>query len=176
MNSSVLQMANKKKAKEEVLKEIEPTKNELEVLQDRHYYLIADKKPSMRKGIQMWLSGKYKLIEIADELDLHYETVRAWFNDDNDIKKYVELYQAEEMLLVKQKLQSATATALDRMIALCDSSCDAIAIQAARDILDRTGLKPVQKIQKDVNITTYEDKIKNLMEETGIEVEYEVVE
>lgn len=142
-----------------------------------YYHLIAKKKPNVKRAVQMWLSGKYKLVEIADETGWHYETVRQWLVRDKDVVEYMRLYQEEEMQLVKNKLQSATTNALDRMIQLCDSSCDAIAIQAARDILDRSGLKPVQKVQKEINVTSYEEKIKSIIDNVDvIDADYEAVD
>lgn len=154
------------------IKDIEGIKNEM-VVRDKNYHLIQDKKPGQHKAITLWLTGRYKITEVADMTGFHYMTIRNWLVFDEDIKKYVELYQQEEMALIKNKLQSATSNALDRMIQLCDSDCDGIAIQAARDILDRSGLKPVQKVQKEVT-HTYEEKIKNIMD--GIDIDYEVVD
>lgn len=129
---------------------------------DKYYSLIAKKKPHIQQAIQMWLTGKYKLNQIADETGYSYEAVRLWLTRDENIRAYITAYQEEEMILVKNKLSSSTTVALDKMIELCESTCEGIAIQAARDILDRTGLKPIQKVQKEITVNTYEDKIKEL--------------
>lgn len=155
----------------------EHTDNALVEYSDPHYHLIVDKKPCVKQAIQMWLTGRYKIVEIADITGFHYETIRGWLLRDEDVAKYIELYQAEEMQLIKNKLQSATSNALERMIQLCDSTCDAIAIQAARDILDRNGLKPVQRVQKDITVNSYEEKIKTLMGDIEtIDADYEVID
>ena len=168
-----------KRKTDNVLEEVkqEHLENALVETSDPFYHLIADKKPSVKQAIQLWLTGRYKIVEIADMTGWHYETVRGWLLRDDDVIQYINHYQQEEMQLIKNKLQAATANALDRMIELCDSKVDAIAIQAARDILDRNGLKPIQRVQKDINVNSYEEKIKSLIDDVEIiETDYEVLD
>jgi len=74
------------------------------------------------------------------------------------------------------ELKTLTLKATQRLAELMDSSIDAVALQAVKDVLDRGGHKQKTEIKVDKTITTIEQKMKDLIEATIVEGEYEEVD
>lgn len=92
------------------------------------------------------ISGK----ELADTLRVTEKTISQWKNRNQE-------FQDEYNALVKSKIQYAATKALGKQIELLDSSNDMVAHLAAKDLMDRAGFQPTEKVEQqidmDLNIT-----------------------
>ena len=79
--------------------------------------------------------------EIAKEVGVHETTICKWKKKD-DFNKLVREEQ-------DKFLKDLSAPAIRTINALLDSHSDYVRLQAAQDILDRTGYKPTENINMD---------------------------
>lgn len=93
----------------------------------------------------MLLNPKIKGRELSERLKVSEKTISNWKNHNAD-------FQAEYKSLVDSKLQYAAAQALEKQITLLGSKNDMVAHLAAKDLLDRTGFNPTQKIEADIDM------------------------
>lgn len=93
----------------------------------------------------MMLNPKYKGKELAEALGVTEKTISQW-------KHKNEEFQAEYNSLVRSKIQYAASQALEKQIQLLDSKNDMVAHLAAKDLVDRAGFNPVEKVQADVDM------------------------
>ena len=93
----------------------------------------------------MLLNPKIKGKELAEHLKVSEKTISQWKNHNAD-------FQAEYKTLVDSKLQYAAAQALEKQIDLLGSKNDMVAHLAAKDLLDRTGFNPTEKIEQTVDM------------------------
>lgn len=173
---------NKKEIKKIVNEK--PTQKEVEeatlilISEEKPEYLdlLLKKRPRVGRAVQLFLAGNHNRVEIADVLDVSANTVGKWLRDP-DIKKYMEEFQREEANIMKCKIQASTSAALDKMVGLLDSPIDGVALQAAKDLLDRGGFKPKQEIKKEVIVKTFEQQLLDVLGDDEIlDVEYEEVD
>lgn len=136
---------------------------------------LSDLPPKKQRFVHMYLTGQYKVPEIADILEISTNTARIWLKTEV-IKNYIDEFKREEHEAVENALKHMRQRALSRLGELMESQVDAVALQATKDVLDRTGHKAVQKVEKDVRITTFEEQLNSLIEQTIIDVEGEYVE
>lgn len=107
-------------------------------------------------------------------MNVHPNTISNWMKRD-DVKSYLAEMQEEQHELVKAQLNAMTSKAVDKLSNLIDSNIDGVALQAVKDVLDRGGHKAKQEVKKEVTITTFEQQIGTLMQDTmsdAIDVEY----
>ena len=119
-------------------------------------------RPNQQRFVHMYLSGKYKISEISDILSVSVSTIRNWLKNPQ-ITTIIDEYQQVEMDLVQHNLKALTMKALNKMNELIDSPVDAVSLQAAKDILDRTGFKPGTKQDVKIEVYNYEQQIKEIM-------------
>jgi predicted DNA-binding protein YlxM (UPF0122 family) len=136
--------------------------------------------PKQQRFVHMYLSGQYKISEMAELLHMSQNGVRLWLKKP-EIRKIIDEYQAEEDEIVKQGLKALQLKALQKMADLIDSKIDGIAYQAARDILDRNGKKAPTKQEVNVEIYTFEKQMVDAIKQAGasdeyIEAEYTVID
>lgn len=93
----------------------------------------------------MLLNPKIKGKELAEALNVTEKTISQWKNHNAD-------FQAEYKSLVDGKLQYAAAQALEKQISLLESMNDMVAHLAAKDLLDRSGFKPTEKVEQTVDM------------------------
>lgn len=93
----------------------------------------------------MILNPKAKGRELAEILNVTEKTISQWKNHNAD-------FQTEYKTLVESKLQYAAAQALEKQIALLGSKNDMVAHLAAKDLLDRTGFKPTEKVEQSIDM------------------------
>lgn len=134
---------------------------------------IVQLKPRHQRFVHMWLSGNYKVPQIASILQVSEHTVRSWLKHPR-IKSVIQEYQRDEEEIVLQNMKAMRMKALDTMYDLMDSEQDAIKYQAAKDILDRNGFKPSQKQDVKIEVYNYEKEIKKIMGTNFVEAEYTV--
>lgn len=118
--------------------------------------------PRQQRFVHMHLSGQYKMAEIAELIGVSIYTIRGWLANPK-IKQIITEFQTEEDDIVKQGIKALRMKALNKMSDLVDSNMDAIAYQAARDILDRTGHKGTEKKELSVEIYTFEQQLKDII-------------
>lgn len=87
------------------------------------------------------ISGK----ELSDALKVSEKTISQWKNNNAE-------FQEEYNTLVRSKLQYAATKALEKQIELLQSRSDMVAHLAAKDIMDRSGFKPVEKVEQAVDM------------------------
>lgn len=85
------------------------------------------------KAMDMLISGNYTTCEIAEELKISRKTLYNWRTDEE--------FDAEFRHRLSLKLGAIAPKAVKRIDKLIDSETERIALDASRDILDRTGFK-----------------------------------
>lgn len=143
----------------------EEQKDYLEILQTIN--------PKIARAIQLHLTGAYRPAQIADMLGVSIESVRKYLSRPES-KKYIQAFQRNEAIFLESKLKAQASLALEKMGELLNSPIDGVKFQAAKDLLDRAGFKPEQKVNKQVTVQTYEQKLASIIQDT-VEVEYEEV-
>lgn len=137
--------------------------------------LLLKKRPRVGRAVQLFLAGNHTRVEIASILGVTANTVGKWLRDP-DIKKYMEEFQRQEANIIRSRMQASSAAALDKMVRLLDSPIDGVALQAAKDLMDRAGFKPKQEIKKEVTVKTFEEKLLDALGDDVLDVEYEEVD
>ena len=124
----------------------------------------------IQRFIHLYTTGQYTLVQLAELLEIHPNTCGNWLRR-RDVKAIIFDMQesTHEMVGIQLKALSTKATA--KLSRLVDSPIDGVALSAVKDILDRSGHKPKQQIQVDKTITTFEQKLKHIIDDV-IEVEY----
>lgn len=87
------------------------------------------------------ISGK----ELAETLNVSEKTISQWKNRNTE-------FQDEYNTLVRSKIQYAATQALGKQIDLLQSRNDMVAHLAAKDLMDRAGFNPVEKIEQDIDM------------------------
>ena len=94
------------------------------------------------KALEILVSGDYKSYEeVADKLKITRRTLYNWRNEEE--------FSAELERRIKIKIGGIVPRAIKKLDELIDSKKEIIALQAAKDILDRGGYKATDKI--DIN-------------------------
>lgn len=128
----------------------------------KEYRSIANKPLLKQRLAQLYVSGFYNREQIASILRVSKSTVIKLLKDE-DVLDMILTYQDEEKKLIDSRIKSLRFNAVDTISELLDSDDEAIRLQVAKDILDRTGHK--EREQKDVNINvSYEQQLKELAE------------
>lgn len=134
--------------------------------------------PKKQRFVHLYLSGDYSLVAISELLNVHRQTIYRWAANP-EIQEIITSVQKQEDELVKQGMKALRLKALYKMSELIDSKVDGIAYQAARDVLDRNGHKAPTKQEVNVEIHTFEQQIKEVINQSNmdkfIDIEYEVV-
>lgn len=118
------------------------------------------------KFITMFCSGLYTKKQIADILKVQLRTINEWLCQE-DVVQAIDNYQAKEDKIISAQLKALRSKALDKADELLDSDNEMVKSIIIRDILDRTGHKPIDK--KEIKVeATYEERLKQLIE--GVEV------
>ena len=93
----------------------------------------------------MMLQPKIKGKELAEALGVTEKTISQWKHKDTE-------FQSEYNALVKSKIQYAASQALEKQIQLLDSKNDMVAHLAAKDLIDRAGFNPTEKLEAEVDM------------------------
>lgn len=130
--------------------------------------------PKMQRFIHLYMTGQYTINKLAQLLEVHPNTLHKWMKRE-DVKEIITDMQSETHDIVAIQLKALTLKAVGKLGALTDSPIDGVALQAVKDILDRSGHKPKNEIKVDKTVTTIEQRFKELVDNT-IDVDYEVVD
>ena len=120
-----------------------------------------------QRVIHMYLTGGFTTQEIADTLGYTKGYVKNLLCKKH-IKEIIDKIQIEEDEIIRQSIKALRMKAMKKMSDLVDSRQDAIAYQAARDILDRTGHKGIDKKEVSVNVT-FEQQLKEILGDEKID-------
>jgi len=135
---------------------------------------LLDLAPNHIRFANLYLSGQYTLIKIAELMGVHVNTLNKWLKRE-DVSNYLSSVLADQHELVTMQLSAMTSKATNKLNSLIDSNIDGVALQAVKDVLDRGGHKAKQEVRKEVTITTYEQQISEVIASTMedvIDVEY----
>lgn len=94
---------------------------------------------------QMMLNPKISGKDLAIKLNVSEKTISQWKNKNEE-------FQNEYNTLVRSKIQYAATQALGKQIDLLQSRNDMVAHLAAKDLMDRAGFNPVEKIVQDIDM------------------------
>jgi predicted DNA-binding protein YlxM (UPF0122 family) len=127
-----------------------------------------------QRFLHLYSTGQYSLSKLAQLLEIHPNTVSNWLKRP-DIKSLLKDMQELTHESVQSRLKTLSNVAIDKLRELVNSPIDGVSLQAVKDILDRTGHKPEQKIKVDKTVITVEEKLARFIDE-AIEADYEIVE
>jgi transposase len=158
-------------AKEAMMKIIEA--QGLEEAINREIEITGNNAMIKKRFVHVYCSGKYTIRQIAQMFGVGVTTIYNWLKDP-EIKEAIANLQQEEDIIISSMMKALRRTALEKQKELIENAeNEMVSAIMIRDLLDRTGHKPVEKKQIDVNMT-YEEKLQQLAQ--GIEIEYEVIE
>lgn len=107
-------------------------------------------KPKQIKCLELMIQGTMTDKEIAEAINITQKTICEW-------KKKNEEFQNEYNALMRNSLQYAAPKAFNKQMSLLKSKNDMVAHLAAKDIMDRAGFQPTEKVEQqidmDLNIT-----------------------
>ena len=83
--------------------------------------------------------------DLAVALKVSEKTISQWKNKNTE-------FQGEYNALVRSKIQYAATEALATQVKLLKSKNDMVAHLAAKDLMDRAGFNPVEKIEQDIDM------------------------
>lgn len=102
-------------------------------------------KPKQIKCLQLMVKGEMTDKEIAAAINITPKTICEW-------KKNCKEFQDEYNTLMRNSLQYAAPKAFRKQMALLNSKNDMVAHLAAKDIMDRAGFQPTEKVEMDVDM------------------------
>lgn len=102
-------------------------------------------KPKQKKCLELMLQGILNDKEIAEAINITQKTICEW-------KKNCKEFQDEYDKLMRCSLQYAAPKAFRKQMSLLDSKNDMVAHLAAKDIMDRAGFNPTDKIEAEVDM------------------------
>lgn len=123
---------------------------------------ITTLSPKQQRFVHLYITGQYKLPQLAELLGVHYNTVQGWMKRE-DVRQFILSYQEEEHELIELAIKQQRLRAIQKVTELIDSPIDGVALSACKDILDRSGHKSIQKVEKKIEVTTFEEKMKELV-------------
>lgn len=135
---------------------------------------LVQANPKMLRFVNLYLTGQYKLAEIAALLDVNSNTISRWLKRD-DVQELISDLQELNRNIVTTQISGLTLKAINKLNELIDSPVDTVAMQAVKDVLDRGGHKPKQEVKIDKTVTTIEQKLAELIDNT-IDITYEEIE
>ncbi len=92
-----------------------------------------------KKCIELMMEGKLTQKEIAAEIKVTEKTICEWKKNENFMEVYDET--------VRNALRFSAAKAFSKVNALIDDKNPFVAFYAAKDVLDRGGFKPTDKME-----------------------------
>lgn len=125
--------------------------------------LITTLSPKAQRFVHLYMTGQYSIPKLAQLLDMHPNTLWKWLKRD-DIQRVIQDMQTSTHDVVSVQLGALTLKAVNKLSELIDSPIDGVAYQAVRDVLDRGGHKPKNEMKIEKTVTTYEQRLNNLIE------------
>lgn len=132
--------------------------------------ILSELSPMKNRMILLYITGQYKIKNIASIVGVGENTIRAWLGQEA-VQEVITELQSREYNIIDSSLKTLRMKAIHTMNDLMDSPMDNVRFSASKDILDRTGHKPVNEIKVDKTVTTFEQQLKNLADVTIDEVD-----
>ena len=104
-------------------------------------------KPKQVRCLEFMIRGNMTDKEIAEAINVSQKTICEW-------KKKNTEFQDEYNALMRNSLQYAAPKAFRKQLSLLESKNDMVAHLAAKDIMDRAGFSPVDKIDLKADVDT----------------------
>lgn len=101
--------------------------------------------PKQIKCLELMIQGTMTDKDIAEAINITQKTICVW-------KKDCKEFQDEYNSLMRRSLQYAAPKAFRKQMALLESKNDMVAHLAAKDIMDRAGFNPTEKIEAEVDM------------------------
>ena len=103
-------------------------------------------KPKQVECLKLMIeNSKIKGKDLAVALNVSEKTISQWKNKNEE-------FQNEYNALVRSKIQYAASQALGKQIELLQSKNDMVAHLAAKDLMDRAGFNPVEKVEQQIDM------------------------
>lgn len=102
-------------------------------------------KPKQIKCLELMIQGNMTDKDIAAAINVAQKTICDW-------KKNCKEFQDEYNSLMRRSLQYAAPKAFRKQMSLLDSNNDMVAHLAAKDIMDRAGFNPTDKMEMEVDM------------------------
>lgn len=112
-------------------------------------------KPKQKKCIEMLVCGSYTQVQIARELKISEQTICNWKKDEE--------FSSELSKQLRVCVQTLAPKAVRTMENLLQSESDNVRFSAAKDILDRTGFKPQEKLEVSGTLESEKSKLDDLI-------------
>lgn len=97
-------------------------------------------KPKQVKCLQLMITGTKTDKEIAEAINVAPKTICDWKKNNSE-------FQEEYNTLMRSSLQYAAPKAFRKQMSLLNSKNDMVAHLAAKDIMDRAGFIPTEKVE-----------------------------
>lgn len=101
--------------------------------------------PKQIKCLELMIQGDMTDKKIAETINITQKTICEW-------KKNCKEFQDEYNSLMRSSLQYAAPRAFRKQMSLLNSKNDMVAHLAAKDIMDRAGFNPTDKVEMDVDM------------------------
>ncbi len=166
-------MANKREIMTNLKEEIEQefkdiTEKEIRAVAEEGLKTSIMKRNTIlkQKVANMFLSGMHTNKQIAEVLNVCSSTISQILKDD-DVRMFITESQSAEDEIIKQSMKALRKTAIEKQRELILNADDeSVSAMMIKDVLDRTGHKPVDK--KEINMShSFEENLDQLIE--GIE-------
>lgn len=102
-------------------------------------------KPKQIKCLELMIKGNMTDKDIAAAIHITQKTICEWKKKDKE-------FQDEYNSLMRNSLQYAAPKAFRKQMSLLNSRNDMVAHLAAKDIMDRAGFSPVDKIDLNADV------------------------
>lgn len=137
--------------------------------------LITSLTPKQQRFIHLYLTGQYSYNKLAQLLEVHPNTIQKWMKR-RDVQDAIADLQETTHIMVATQLKNLSLAGVAKLGELMNSPIDGVALQAVKDVLDRSGHKQKQEIKIDKTVTTVEQKMKELIDATIIDGEFTEVD
>lgn len=163
-------MANKKQImatlNQQIEKEMEElTENEIKVIAEEQLKTSILKRNSIlkQKVANMFLSGTHTNKQIGEILNVTPGTV-GHILKDSDVQNYITESQSAEDEIIKQSMKALREVAIEKQRELIlNAEDESVSAMMIKDVLDRTGHKPVDK--KEINMShSFEENLDQLID------------
>jgi CRISPR/Cas system CMR-associated protein Cmr5 small subunit len=101
--------------------------------------------PKQVKCLELMIQGQLTDKDIAKAINITQKTICEW-------KKNNKEFQDEYNSLMRSSLQYAAPKAFRKQLSLLNSKNDMVAHLAAKDIMDRAGFNPVEKVDLNAEV------------------------
>lgn len=109
---------------------------------------------NQKKAIQMQVYQGFSQRQVACALNLSEKTVSSWTNHNELFMKIRDEEEAKAARERKRRYKGAAQIAINKLIDLIDSDDDKAALAACKDILNRAGDKPSDKLSLSGSVET----------------------